>query len=111
MGLFLKAILGAVAVILIALLSKTKNYYLAGLVPLFPTFALIAHVIIGKEKSAIEFKETLVFGMCGLIPYFFYLFSVYVFIDKFSLSASLFGATIIWVVASLILILLWNKFH
>jgi uncharacterized membrane protein (GlpM family) len=28
-----------------------KNYYLAGLVPLFPTFALIAHYIVGSERT------------------------------------------------------------
>ena len=42
MDLILKAALGAAVVIILAMLAKTKNYYIAGLVPLFPTFALIA---------------------------------------------------------------------
>ncbi|WP_180983179.1 GlpM family protein, partial [Vibrio vulnificus] len=46
-SLFLKSLLGAAAVVIIALLSKSKNFYIAGLVPLFPTFALIAHFIVG----------------------------------------------------------------
>ena len=37
--------LGAFAVILIAILSKSKSFYIAGLEPLFPTFAIIAHYI------------------------------------------------------------------
>ncbi|HEX7686698.1 MAG TPA: GlpM family protein [Burkholderiaceae bacterium] len=43
MFLVLKCLLGAAAVLLIALLSRSRNFHLAGLVPLFPTFALIAH--------------------------------------------------------------------
>ncbi|HCF2697019.1 TPA: GlpM family protein, partial [Pseudomonas aeruginosa] len=34
-----KALIGAAVVVLLAVLSKTRNYYIAGLVPLFPTFA------------------------------------------------------------------------
>ncbi|MFA0070805.1 GlpM family protein, partial [Vibrio breoganii] len=48
-SLFFKCLLGAAAVLLIALLSKSKSFYIAGLVPLFPTFALIAHYIVGTE--------------------------------------------------------------
>ena len=34
MDLILKAALGAAVVIILAILAKTKNYYIAGLVPL-----------------------------------------------------------------------------
>ena len=37
LSLALKCVLGALAVLLIALLAKTKSFYIAGLVPLFPT--------------------------------------------------------------------------
>ena len=39
MGLVIKAALGALVVLLIGVLAKTKNYYIAGLIPcgrLFP---------------------------------------------------------------------------
>ncbi len=49
MGLVIKAALGALVVLLIGVLAKTKNYYIAGLIPLFPTFALIAHYIVASE--------------------------------------------------------------
>jgi Uncharacterized membrane protein required for alginate biosynthesis len=39
MGILVKALIGALVVVLIGLLAKTRNYYIAGLVPLFPTFA------------------------------------------------------------------------
>ncbi|MGK9568450.1 GlpM family protein, partial [Salmonella enterica subsp. enterica] len=63
MDLVFKAALGAAVVLLLAVLAKTKNYYIAGLVPLFPTFALIAHYIVGKGRSVDDLKTTIVFGM------------------------------------------------
>ncbi len=51
-ALFLKCMLGAGVVLIISILSKSKAFYIAGLVPLFPTFALIAHVIVYQQKGA-----------------------------------------------------------
>jgi len=36
MGLVIKAALGALVVLLIGVLAKTKNYYIAGLIPPVP---------------------------------------------------------------------------
>lgn len=58
MGILVKALIGALVVVLIGLLAKTRNYYIAGLVPLFPTFALIAHYIVGSERSIAALKTT-----------------------------------------------------
>jgi membrane protein GlpM len=71
--LIFKAALGAAVVVILAMLAKTRNYYIAGLVPLFPTFALIAHYIVGKGRSVDDLKTTIVFGMWSIIPYFVYL--------------------------------------
>lgn len=87
MDLFFKALLGAAVVLIIAALSKTKNYYIAGLVPLFPTFALIAHYIVGKGRSIEDLKTTIVFGMWSIIPYFVYLATLYVMVDRLRLEA------------------------
>jgi membrane protein GlpM len=76
-SLFLKCALGAVAVLIIALLSRTRNFYIAGLVPLFPTLALIAHYLIGTERSANDLRMTALFGLWSLIPYAVYLLTVY----------------------------------
>jgi uncharacterized membrane protein (GlpM family) len=51
MGLLIKGLLGALVVVLIGVLAKSKNYYIAGLIPLFPTFALIAHYIVASERG------------------------------------------------------------
>ncbi|NAX33946.1 GlpM family protein, partial [Vibrio sp. V29_P1S30P107] len=58
LALFFKCLLGALAVLLIALLSKSKSFFISGLVPLFPTFALIAHYIVGTERTMEELRIT-----------------------------------------------------
>ncbi|BBR52658.1 hypothetical protein CXG53_13030 [Pseudomonas guariconensis] len=111
MDLILKASLGAAVVVLLAILSKTRNYYIAGLVPLFPTFALIAHYIVGKSRSLVDLKATILFGMWSIIPYFVYLATLYVLVDRLRLEASLALATVAWLAAATVLVTLWMRFH
>nr|WP_201754871.1 GlpM family protein [Pseudomonas soli] len=106
-----KAALGAGVVLLLAILSKTRNYYIAGLVPLFPTFALIAHYIVGKGRSLEDLKTTILFGMWSIIPYFVYLATLYVLVERMRLEASLALATVAWLVAATLLVSLWVRVH
>ncbi|MGG5290755.1 GlpM family protein [Pseudomonas shirazensis] len=111
MDLVFKAALGAGVVILLAILSKTRNYYIAGLVPLFPTFALIAHYIVGKGRSIEDLKTTILFGMWSIIPYFIYLLSLYVLVERMRLEASLALATLAWLIAATVLVTVWVRLH
>lgn len=111
MDLILKAALGAAVVVLLAVLAKTRNYYIAGLVPLFPTFALIAHYIVGKGRSLADLKATIVFGMWSIIPYFIYLAALYLLVDRLRLEVSLALATVAWLVAATLLVTVWVKLH
>ena len=109
MDLLLKAALGAAVVGVIAALAKTRNYYIAGLVPLFPTFALIAHYIVGKGRSLDDLKTTIVFGMWSIIPYFIYLATLYVMVDRMRLEASLAVAAVAWLMAATVLVTVWVR--
>ncbi|EJK2114683.1 hypothetical protein ATY35_10570 [Vibrio cidicii] len=109
LSLFFKSLLGAAAVLLIALLSKSKSFYIAGLVPLFPTFALIAHFIIGSERSMEDLRQTALFGLWSLLPYAAYLLAVYYLSYRFSLLATLLGATLVWLLCAMVLIVGWTK--
>ncbi|MES2871760.1 MAG: GlpM family protein [Pseudomonadota bacterium] len=111
MDLILKAALGAGVVIILAMLAKTKNYYIAGLVPLFPTFALIAHYIVGKGRSLDDLKTTIVFGMWSIIPYFVYLAALYVLVDRMRLELSLALAAVAWLMAATVLVSVWVRLH
>ncbi len=111
MDLILKAALGAGVVIILAMLAKTKNYYIAGLVPLFPTFALIAHYIVGKGRSLDDLKTTIVFGMWSIIPYFVYLAALYLLVDRMRLETSLALAAVAWLMAATVLVSVWVRLH
>ena len=109
LSLFLKSLLGATAVLIIALLSKTSNFFVAGLVPLFPTFALIAHYIVGSERSAADLRATALFGLWSLIPYALYLLIVYWLSVRASLTTTLLLATAGWTIAAAILLFAWTR--
>ncbi|AGO54657.1 inner membrane protein YdgC [Serratia plymuthica 4Rx13] len=108
MGILVKALIGALVVVLIGLLAKSRSYYIAGLVPLFPTFALIAHYIVGSERSIEALRTTLIFGMWAVLPYLVYLISLYLFINSMRLSWALSAAVLCWIAAAWLLITLWG---
>lgn len=108
--LFFKALIGAAVVVIIQLLARGKNYYIAGLVPLFPTFALISHYIIGSQRTIVELKSTIIFSMFSLIPYFIYLLALYLLVDRLRLELALLAAAICWGLAAGLLIVLWNRY-
>ncbi len=107
--LLVKALVGAVMVVVIQLLAQTERYYIAGLAPLFPTFALISHYIVGSEKTSNELKSTILFSMFSLIPYLCYLLVLYFLVDRCRLTVSLLGGTLAWFGAAVGLILIWNR--
>jgi len=108
-SLFLKCLLGALAVLVIALLSRSRNFVIAGLVPLFPTFALIAHYMVGSERSAADLRATALFGLWSLLPYATYLLTVYWLSVRASLTVTLAAATLTWAVAAGALLLGWSR--
>ena len=109
MQLFIKALIGGLVVILIQLLTRSKNYYIAGLVPLFPTFALISHYLVGSQRTVMELKNTIIFSMFSLIPYFIYLLALYYLVDRLRLGVALTTAALCWGLAASLLIILWNR--
>lgn len=108
-SLFLKCLLGALAVLVIAVLSKTRSFFISGLVPLFPTFALIAHYIVGTERSVADLRTTALFGLWSLIPYAVYLAAVYWLSVRYSLASTLGLATLAWIAAALVLLAAWSR--
>ena len=108
-SLSLKALLGALAVLLIALLSRSKSFYIAGMVPLFPTFALIAHYIVGTERSAADLRTTALFGLCSLLPYAVYLGLVAFLCVRTTLAWTLAGALLGWLLSAAVVLVAWTR--
>jgi membrane protein GlpM len=107
-SLVLKCLLGAGAVLLIALLSRSRSFFIAGMVPLFPTLALIAHYIVGTERSA-DLRATALFGLCSLLPYAVYLGLVFFLSVRTGLAVTLLAALAGWLVAAGAVQLLWTR--
>jgi len=111
MGLVIKAAIGALVVVLIGLLAKTKNYYIAGLIPLFPTFAMIAHYIVATERGIDALRTTIVFGMWAIIPYFVYLLSLWYFTGLMRVWPALGCAVLCWCLSAWLLIVFWSRWR
>ncbi len=107
--LWAKALLGAITVIIIQLFAQSRHYYLAALVPLFPTFALISHAILDTSRTPPEFKTALLFSMAALLPYFGYTLAVYLSIDRLGLWRSLGVGVIVWILLAMGLVFLWQQ--
>ncbi|MBE1162099.1 GlpM family protein [Dyella acidiphila] len=108
-NLLIKALIGALMVLLIGVLARTRNYYIAGLLPLFPTFALMAHYIVGSERGVADLKATLLFGMWAVVPYLAYLISLYCLIDRLRLLPALLAALLVWCLAAAAAVLWWQR--
>lgn len=72
--------------------------------PLFPTFALIAHYIVGTERTGEDLRATALFGLWSLLPYALYLTVVYLMSVRYSLATTLISATAVWSIAASLLI-------
>ncbi|MGE6796405.1 GlpM family protein [Psychrobacter okhotskensis] len=106
--IWLKMLIGALMVLLIQLFAQTKFFYLAALAPLFPTFTLISHFIVGTERSAADLRVALIFSMLGVIPHLIYTFVVFFSISYVSLYKALLLGVVAWTVAATILVLTWQ---
>lgn len=106
--IWLKMLIGALIVLLIQLFAQTKFFYLAALAPLFPTFTLISHFIVGTERSAADLRVALIFSMLGVIPHLIYTFVVFFSISYVSLYKALLLGVVAWTVAATILVLAWQ---
>lgn len=79
------------------------------LVPLFPTFSLIAHFIVGTERGVEALRATALFGLYSLIPYAGYLLAVYLFSARYGVWMTLSLATAVWVVLAAGLLVSWSR--
>ena len=105
----LKGCMGAIVVMFIAVLSKSRYIYLAGLAPLFPTFAMFAHVFAYRHDGVVAVKEVVIFGMLSIIPYIGYLLTMLVITERTSISVAIAASVLVWCVLAVALIYAWNE--
>ncbi|MBL8629918.1 MAG: GlpM family protein [Rhodospirillaceae bacterium] len=80
MDIVWKGLVGGLLTALIVALSKRGNV-LPGILPLFPTFAIIALIVVGAKGSAEGFKEAALAGAKTIPAYLAFLGVCYFAID------------------------------
>jgi membrane protein GlpM len=95
MDIIWKGILGGVLTALIAFLSKRGNT-LPGILPLFPTFAIIALLIVGAKGEAAGFREACLAGAKTIPAYLAFLGVCYLTIGAFDYRLALLAGVIGW---------------
>lgn len=109
MEIAIKAMLGALVAVVLHLAANSKHYFLTGLVPLFPTFALFAHAMFASQQRGEALQTSAIFGLWSLIPYATYLILIWVFASKVNLWAALALSIAGWSVAALVIVFLWVR--
>lgn len=102
-------IAGAIVAITIAALARSNFYILAGLAPLFPTFALFAHILSYKAGGIAQVREVALFGACSIIPYLAYVLSLYLFAERLRFEYALASSLILWFISAGILYFVWSR--
>lgn len=105
----LKASTGFLIVLVVQLFARSRYYYLAALVPLFPSMALFSYYFVGQGQSSARLEETIVFGMVSLLTYFSFLLALLVAVRHFQMRIvpALSVASLVWFAVAAVQIQLW----
>ena len=92
-------------------ISKTDNYYIAGLVLSFPGLSIIAYYFMYMEQGASKVRVTTRFAMLSSIPFAIFLVALNFALKKYNIYISILIAAIIWSVISSALIVIWKSIN
>ena len=101
MDILWKSIVGGVMTGLIVWLSKKGNV-LPGILPLFPTFALIALYRVGTKGDTKGFQQACAAAIKTLPAYLAFLVVCYLSIEKTSFRTTLVLGLVVWFVVALV---------
>ncbi|OYU88818.1 MAG: hypothetical protein CFE29_14700 [Bradyrhizobiaceae bacterium PARB1] len=101
MDIIWKGILGGLLTALIAFLSKRGNT-LPGILPLFPTFAIIALAIVGAKGETAGFREAVLAGAKTIPAYLAFLGTCYLAIGVMDYRLAIAAGLAAWLVVILI---------
>jgi uncharacterized membrane protein (GlpM family) len=105
MDIVWKALVGGLVTAAIALLSRRGNV-LPGILPLFPTFAVIALLIVGAKGDNSGFREACMAGAKTIPAYLAFLAVCYFAVGYVDYRIALAGGLVVWLVVALGIFLL-----
>lgn len=99
MDILWKGLIGGVVTALIVWASK-KGDVLPGILPLAPTFAIIALLAVGAKGSAPGFREACLAGLKTLPAYFVFLAACWLAIGRMDYRLAILTGLVAWLVAT-----------
>lgn len=102
------ATIGAVVAASLAVLARLNLYYLMGLVPLFPAFALIAHATAAASGETVNMRTAAIFGLYALIPYASYLLAIIALSHAWPAPVAILAGLVAWFAIAFALVTAWN---
>ena len=104
MDVVIKGLIGGVVTALIVLLSKRGNV-LPGILPLAPTFAIIALLAVGSKGDVDGFREACLAGVKTIPAYLVFLGACYLLIGRVDYRLAILGGLAAWLIAALTIFL------
>ncbi len=104
MDIVWKGFVGGLVTAAIVWLSRRGNT-LPGILPLFPTFAVIALLIVGAKGDAPGFREACVAGAKTIPAYLAFLAVCYLLIGRFDYRVAVVGGLAAWLVVAVAIFL------
>jgi len=109
MNLFIKCAAAAIIMIAVHYISKTKGFYISGLALSFPGLSILAYYFMYMEHGVEKVRITTYFAMLSAIPFVTFLFVLNYSLKKNNIFISLLAASIVWIILSSVLVVVWNK--
>jgi uncharacterized membrane protein (GlpM family) len=104
MDVLWKGLIGGLVTALIVLASKRGNV-LPGILPLAPTFAIIALLAVGSKGDPASFRAACLAGAKTLPAYLVFLGGCWLLIDRVDYRLAILGGLAAWLVAALAIFL------
>jgi len=111
LNLFIKCLVAVIVMIAVHYISKTNNYYIAGLVLSFPGLSIISYYFMYQEQGALKVRVTTYFAMLSAIPFVIFLLVLNYILKKYNIFNSILVSSIVWVISSSILIIVWKNLN
>lgn len=105
MDVIIKGIIGGIVTALIVLASKRGNV-LPGILPLAPTFAIIALLAVGSKGDSEGFKTACLAGFKTIPAYLAFLGAAWLLIGHMDYRLAILGALLVWLIVALMIFLL-----
>lgn len=102
-------LIGAALAVTLGLLARYNVHFVMGLVPLFPAFAILAHVLAVRSGATGGLLSAAGFGLYALCPYAAYLLSVLLLSRHVGPYVAIIIGIGIWIVLAAGLVFAWRS--